>query len=79
MRNGVPLCKKCHSAVHGDGYRIMDDGSRVDINAKIILTNGEDWVNYIETNKFSAALKTNVGYYRDIIKQLKELLNETTS
>ncbi len=70
IKNGIPICAKCHLRIHSS-----DDPT---INNKIRDINGDKWLRELETIKRNIFVKTSIEYYNDIINKLELCLKSLT-
>lgn len=66
IKNGVPLCRKCHFAHHHKGDP--------DIHVEIINKRGEDWYDYLQDHRRDD-VTTSLSFYEEKMEKLKEILN----
>lgn len=65
--NLIPICASCHLGVHSNrGASII---------GQIIGIKGQEWFDSLEKKKVGY-LKTNIGYYKDIIKRLESVIEK---
>jgi len=64
--NLIPICTGCHNRHHNGDPLIHNQIDRV---------RGRQWVDELEMMRREKKVKTNKGYYREIIKALEEALD----